>query len=146
MSRRDIREKSACRDAGRRAFLLTALALIWSVGLLIAAVVVPFGSAPLVQENGARVLLVVAIPAVLSLVVWVALWRQYSRGGRLSRCAAWGCISVLCVFCLLGMLSIGILVEPVAVLLVAAALLTPSGSPPAQRRASDVGPPLTRKL
>jgi hypothetical protein len=111
--------------------LLTVLAFVWSVGLLIAALVVPaYGSGTLVDENGTGVLLVVAVPAVVSVVVWMALWRQCSRGGRVSGYVAWGGISVLGAFCILGMLSIGIYVVPVAVLLARAAALTPSGSPP----------------
>jgi hypothetical protein len=42
------------------------LAVAWSAGLLVAAVVAPaYGSATLVDENGSGVLLVVAVPAVV---------------------------------------------------------------------------------
>jgi hypothetical protein len=50
---------------GRRALVLTVIAFLWSIGLLVAAVVAPvYGSATLVDENGQGVLLVVAFPAV----------------------------------------------------------------------------------
>ena len=63
-------------SAGRRAFVLTVLALVWSVGLLAAALFAPaYGSTTLVEENGSGVLLVVAFPAVISAAVWLALWR-----------------------------------------------------------------------
>ena len=52
---------------GRRAFDLTVIAFVWSIGLLLAALVAPvYGSATLVDDNGASVLLVVAVPAVIS--------------------------------------------------------------------------------
>jgi len=116
---------------GRRAFVFTVLALAWSIGLLIAALVAPvYGPATLVDENGRGVLLVVAVPAVTSVAVWIALRRKCTRGGRVSGYVAWACVWVLGAFCLVGILSIGVFVAPVAVLLARAASLTPSGPPP----------------
>jgi hypothetical protein len=113
---------------GRRAFVYTVLAFVWSIGLLIAALVVPlYGSATLVDVNGARVLLVVAAPAIVSLAVWLALWRKCSRGRRISGYVAWTCVLLLAGFCVFALASIGLLVIPVAVLLGCAALLTPAG-------------------
>jgi hypothetical protein len=115
---------------GRRASGFTALAFVWSLALLVAALTVPaYGSATLVDENGRGVLLVVAVPALISLVVWLALWRKCSRGGRLSGALAWSAIAILAVFCLLAVFSIGVYVLPVAVLLARAAALTPSPAP-----------------
>jgi hypothetical protein len=107
---------------GRRALVLTALAFLWSVGVFVA------GWATLVDQNGERVLWVLAVPAVVTLVVWVALWRRCSRGGRPSGYLAWAAVAALALFCLLAILSIGIFVAPVAVLLGFAVSLTPSGS------------------
>ena len=129
---------------GRRAFVLTVLAFVWSVGLLVAALVVPVyscsgscsGGGTLVGGNGLGVLLVLAMPVVLTAVVWTALWRKCSHGGRTSSCVAWLGVSVLSVLCLLAVLSIGIFVVPVAVLLACAVSSTPSGSP----RASALTP------
>jgi hypothetical protein len=116
---------------GRRAFVFTALALLWSIGLLVAALVAPvYGSATLVDENGLGVLLVVAVPAVLAVAVWIALWRKCTRGGAVSGYVAWACVWVLGAFCLLGILTIGAFVAPVAALLARAASLTPSASSP----------------
>lgn len=108
---------------------LTALALVWSVGLLVAAVVIPFyGSAgTLVDQNGSHVLFVVAVPAFISVIVWIALRRKCSRGGRASGYVAWLGVSALGVFCLLAILTIGVFVIPVAVLLAGAVSSTPSG-------------------
>jgi hypothetical protein len=113
---------------GRRAFVLTAVAFVWSIGLLVAALIAPvYGSATLVDENGRGVLLVVAVPAVIAVAVWIALRRKCSRGGRVSHYAAWVCVWVLAAFCVVGLLSIGVFVAPVAVLLARATSLTPSG-------------------
>jgi hypothetical protein len=119
---------------GRRAFVLTVLAFLWSVGLLVAAAVAPvYGSETLVDENGRGVLLVIAVPAFITALVWIALWRKCSRGGRVSEYFAWTCISGLGGFCVLGLASIGLLVVPVALLLARAVSLTPSGSSPGPR-------------
>ncbi len=109
--------------------MLTVLALLWSVGLLIAAIAVPvYGSATLVDENGHGVLLVVAVPAAISVAVWIALWRECTHGGRVSRYVAQACVWVLAAFCVMGILTIGAFVAPVAVLLAFAVSLTPTGS------------------
>ena len=113
---------------GRRAFVLTLLALIWSIGLLAAALFAPeYGSTTLVQENGSGVLFPVGIPAVVSAAVWLALWLRCTRGGSVSGVVAWTCIAVLTGFCLLALASIGLFVIPVAVLLACAASATPIG-------------------
>jgi hypothetical protein len=107
---------------------LTVIAFLWSIGLLVAALLVPvYGSATLVDDNGPRVLLVVAVPAVISAAAWIALWRKCARGNRVSGYVAWTCVWALAGFCVLAILSIGIFVAPVAVLLASAASLTPSG-------------------
>jgi len=112
---------------GRRALSFTALAFLWSVGLLVAAVVAPvYGSATLVDESGRGVLLMVAIPAVITAIAWLALWRKCARGGRLTGYVAWACVWGLAAFCVVGILTIGVFVVPVAVLLARAAELTPS--------------------
>jgi hypothetical protein len=113
---------------GRRAFVLTVLAFVWSIGLLVAALFAPaYGSATLVDENGTRVLVVIAVPAVISAAVWLALWRKCTRGGSVSGVVAWTCVSLLAVFCLLALASIGMFVIPVAVLLAWAVSETPPG-------------------
>jgi hypothetical protein len=113
---------------GRQAFVLTVLAFVWSVGLLAAALFAPaYGSTTLVQENGSGVLIPVGIPAVISAAVWLALWRRCTRGGAVSGVVAWTCVSLLGVFCLIALASIGLFVIPVAVLLACATLVTTRG-------------------
>jgi amino acid permease len=107
---------------------LTVLAFVWSIGLLVAALLAPaYGSATLVDENGTRVLVVIAVPAVISAAVWLALRRKCTRGGPVSGVVAWTCVSLLAVFCLLALASIGMFVMPVAVLLAWAVSVTPPG-------------------
>ena len=113
---------------GRRAFFLTLLAFAWSIGLLVAALYAPeYGSTTLVQENGSGVLIPVGIPAVISAAVWLALWRRCTRGGAVSGVVAWTCVSLLGIFCLIALASIGLFVIPVAVLLACATSLTTPG-------------------
>jgi len=133
---------------GRRASGLTAAAFVWAAGLVVAALVVPVysgtettggpglvsttttTSSTLVGVNGHGVLLVVALPALLTALVWLALHDKRTHGRRISGYIAWSLIGLLGAFCLLAMLSIGVFVLPVALLLAAAARLTPSAAPP----------------
>jgi hypothetical protein len=105
--------------------LLVLLALAWGVALIAAALLVPvYGSATLVAENGADVLIPVGIPAVVSAAVWVALHVKCSRGGRAPDLVAWLLIGLLGAFCLVAILSIGVFVLPVAALLAIGAAMT----------------------
>lgn len=118
--------------AGRRAFVLTLIASVWSVVLIGVAVTVPvYGSATVVGENGIHALFVVSVPAVISAAVWSALRRKCTRGGRVSEYAASTLVLLLAAFCVLGLASIGLFVAPAAVLLAWAASITPSPSGPA---------------
>lgn len=128
--------------SGRWAFGLTAAAFAWALGLVAAALVAPFysgvaqsdsgatvtTSSTLVDVNGARVLVVVAVPAVLAALVGIALHRVCTRGSRRAERVAWVAIGVLAVLALLGAASIGLLVLPVALLLGVAAGLTPAAA------------------
>jgi hypothetical protein len=131
--------------SGRAAFWLTLGALGWSVAVVVAAMVVPAysgsgvtstgatftTSATLVGENGAGVLAVVTLPAVATLLVWGALHRYCSRGSAWARPAAWALIGLIGLLCLVGVMTIGIFLLPVAVLLGCAAARTPRASAPA---------------
>ena len=70
-------------STGRRAVVLTVLAVLWSVGLLAVAFLVPiYGSATLVGENGPSAILVAGAPAVISMAVWFALgWAASDANG-----------------------------------------------------------------
>jgi hypothetical protein len=130
---------------GRRAFWCTVGAFVWSTALVGAAFLVPvygtssssaFGtphaSAPatLVGVNGLWVLIPVAVPIVIAALVWVALHRKCSRGGRVSAFVAWSLIWTLVAGCVVAIASVGLLLAPVAGLLAYAAALTPSGGSP----------------
>jgi hypothetical protein len=117
---------------GRRAFRLTATAFLWSVGLVVAALIVPVYSgtdtrsgtgiptvathsnSTLVGENGLGILVVLGVPTIVTVLVWLALHDKCSRGRQSSGYVAWGLIGLLAAFSLLGVLSIGIFVLPVA--------------------------------
>jgi hypothetical protein len=70
------------------------------------------------------VLGVVAIPAVIAAIVWAVLHRRCTTG-RSAR-AAWVLVTVLGVFSVLSLPTIGIFVLPVVAMLALAAKLTPS--------------------
>ena len=71
----------------------------------------------LVEVNGAGVLIVVALPLVVSLAVTFALWRRAWRAG------AWVLVALLWLFAFLGLGSIGMFVAPAALLLTIAIAL-----------------------
>jgi hypothetical protein len=96
--------------------------------LIVAAFVVPvYGSTTLVGENGSRAILVAGAPAVISVIVWLALWRRCARGGRVSGYIAWFGVALLLAFCVIALASVGLFIAPVALLLGWAASLTPAG-------------------
>jgi hypothetical protein len=120
--------------AGRWALGLTVGAFAWAVALIVAALAVPVysgvsstgtSSSTLVDENGAACLVVVALPALTTAIAWAALHRRCSRGSRRATWLAWAMVYGLAAFAILGAASIGMFVLPVALLLGAAAALTP---------------------
>jgi hypothetical protein len=134
------------RVASRRWWLavrLAAGALVWSVGLVLAAVLVPaYGSdtssgaggltltsSTLLESKGAGALVLVTIPALASLVVGSAMVSRRRDGARWSGPAAWTAIGVVTVEALLGILSVGGFMLPVAVLLALAVRVVPPGTP-----------------
>lgn len=110
---------SGGRVIGRRAFWLTVAALAWALGLFVV------GAATLTNDNGVRILAPLAVPAVLTVLAWIALHHQGAHHSRAARRAAWIAIGLLVLFSLLTGFSIGLFVLPTAVLLIAAAALTP---------------------
>jgi hypothetical protein len=108
------------------------IAFIWSLGLLVAALVLPaydqaqatpagptFDTVTLVHENGGWVLIPVAVPAILCAVVGLALRRR-------RRTIAWAAIGALAAFALLLIASIGAFIVPVVALLAWATAATPA--------------------
>lgn len=135
----------SARTASHRwqlAIRLNVGALVWSAGLVVVALVVPvYGSsetsagtdgvtltrATLVQVNGARALVLMAIPALVSAVALLAI-RARRAGARWGAPVAWAAVAVLAAETLVGILSIGVFILPATVLLVAAVRLTPGAS------------------
>ena len=136
---------------GRWAFALTAGAFLWALAIIPAAFLLPVygtdtvtnsfspgsgttvavaqhSSATLIATNGAsvRLLVLLALPAVLAVVVWFGLHRVCASGSVTGRRVAAAAIGVLALLTLLTGFSIGGEILPVLVLLVVARSLTPS--------------------
>jgi len=114
--------------SGRSRWLLFPAAL-WSVGLVVAALLVPVYdtgasqpgrsassvSTTLVQMNGMSVLIPVGVPLAVVGLVAAALGHRRSRGKQGAGVLAWIFAGLLGLLALFGMLTIGIFVLPVAV-------------------------------
>jgi len=120
-----------------------SVALVWSIGLLVAAVTLPAyqgvtvsatgasstSTATLVEVNGRGVLALVAIP--LAAVVLVAGssafrgWRRRDGAGPF----AWTVVGLLGAFAFLAMMTIGIFILPVVALLAIACATAPRDRP-----------------
>lgn len=123
----------------RRSLGLTAIALAWSVVLIpgalwaplydgehsssAAAGVVAPTSATLVQANGAWVLGLVAVPALVSLIVLAAL----AGGGRAAALLAGAAVALLLAFNAVSIFTVGIFILPTSVLLARALWSDPAG-------------------
>jgi len=114
------------------------IAALWSVVLLVGAATLPAyqrvsatysstvagpastttSSTTLVEENGTEDLAIVAIPLVIAGVVALTLGRRRRTGRPGAGAFAWVLCAVLLTFCLLGILTIGLFVLPVAIALV----------------------------
>jgi hypothetical protein len=115
----------------RIAVRLSVAALVWSFGLVLAALFAPaystsstssdvngvtLSSATLVQVNGAWVLILVGIPALVSAVVILAI-RARRSGARWGAPLAWAAIAVLTAEALVGFATIGLFLVPAIILL-----------------------------
>jgi len=118
-------------------------AFAWGLALLPAALLLPayegatssstevttHTSASLVAMNGPWVLAIVALPALLALVAWFGLHSRCASGSKYGGALAWTVIAALAVLSLLAAVSIGLYLLPAALLLAAAARVTPTGNP-----------------
>ena len=82
-------------------------------------------STPLVESFSPALL----IPTAVTLVVWLLLRLYCTTGSRAAHAAAITVAALCCVVCVLAMLSIGVLLAPVALLLIVAAIKTPPPAP-----------------
>jgi hypothetical protein len=119
-------------DSARSATRLSAAALVWSAGLVLAALVWPaystsamsgdgvtLGHATLVQAHGAGALLLMAIPLVMSGVVLAAMRMRRAgvRWAGWAGVASWTAIGVLAIESVAGIATIGLFILPVPILL-----------------------------
>jgi hypothetical protein len=124
----------------RLAVRLTVAALVWSLGLLLAALLVPvyngqtisnangltLTTGTLVQVDGAKVLIPVVLPGLLTLLAAAAMRERHRRGAAWSTPAAAALVFLVFALALVSILSIGVFVLPVAALLALALWLTPA--------------------
>jgi hypothetical protein len=125
----------------RMAVRLAVAALVWSLGLVVAALTLPVESSStasvsvdgvtlthstLVQENGVRALVLAAIPLLVSLTVAAAMVNRRRRSDAWSRPVAWGAIGLLALEAAAGILTIGAFILPVVILLILAVRLVPA--------------------
>jgi hypothetical protein len=112
-----------------------AVALIWSVALVVAAALAPVyqsttetssgtvthESATLVGENGPAVLVPVGVPFLVTVIVGCALWRREASRG--AGPVAWTFTGLLAGFNLVAMLSIGPFMLPITASLAVACVM-----------------------
>jgi hypothetical protein len=122
----------------RVATRLGVIALVWSAGLVLAALLVPayasnstselngvtLTRSTLAQENGARAIVLVAAPVLACIVVLWAI-RARRAGARWGAPVARAGVGLVAAEALVGILTIGVFILPAAILLAAAARLAP---------------------
>ncbi len=117
---------------------MTAAAAVWSLGLLVAALLIPaydgettiqgvatLTRQTLVQNAGAWALAVVAVPVIAAGVVATALAQRRLQDARWAVPTARSAVGVLAVVALLTITSVGAFMVPAGVLLVLAIRLAP---------------------
>ncbi len=111
-------------DTWTRGWLLGSV--VYGAGLLVAAFTVSAyngsSSQTLVQVNGARVVVIVALPLVGALLAIGTIVVRVRRGRRGVGIATWLVVGVLGALTLAGLLTIGPFVAPVPVCLLVAVL------------------------
>jgi hypothetical protein len=121
------------------AIRLTVAALVWSVGLLLASLLVgaykgqtvsssagiTLTTRTLVQVHGLQALVLVLLPVVACVAVAVALWHR-RRGAAWSGPVAWAAVGVLATESILAITSLGAFLLPAVVLLALSVRLIPA--------------------
>jgi hypothetical protein len=135
----------------RVATRLGVVALVWSSGLVLAALFVPaytsdstsgvngvtITRSTLAQENGARAIVLVAVPVLACIVV---LWAIRARrgGARWATPVAWAGVGLVAAEALVGILTIGAFILPAVILLAMAVPLAPGPPAPGGGGTGDV--------
>ena len=111
---------------GRAPRVALVIGTVWALLILVAGFLVPVyssgggaASRTLVAVNGPAVVVVLAVPLLVTLLVGTAL---VQRRHRWARVVAWVLTGLLATFNLLAMLSIGAFVVPVTVSLMVACI------------------------
>jgi hypothetical protein len=121
------------RARGRWALLLNAFAILWSLLLLVGALAIPtydeqttsaHRTITLVAENGAWILLPLAIPLLLTGAAGWLLHSPNIRNSGRARSIAWVLTGVLLAFCVISIASVGLFLAPAALAMLGAMLLT----------------------
>jgi hypothetical protein len=134
---------------------MTGAATVWSLGLLLAALLVPAydgeTSSPdtgvtltrvtLVQSKGVWALLLVVVPLLASILVAAAMVYRRRDDARWAVPVAWSAIGVLALIALLGITSVGAFMLPAAALLALSVRLAPGWG---DVRAHPRSPPAVR--
>ncbi len=105
----------------RRPLWVLAAAGLWSAGLIAAS----FWVRPsLIQVNGAKVLLPVSAPLAIVVLVALGLSLARWRSARWATIVSWVLAGLLDGLALVGMLTIGIFILPVAIAVTAACAMS----------------------
>jgi hypothetical protein len=132
---------SRSRDGTAAAFSATAGAL-WGIALTVAAYTLRVSTTSgahgrhtytTVHDTGTRGLLLAAVPAVIGILVWLALHRTCALGTRWTQSVAIAVAIAVGGFALLAAASIGMFVMPMAFFMALGARLVPTAgsAPPA---------------
>lgn len=119
--------RGAWRGLGMFTRVVFLASVLYAIGLIVAAGTVSSGdsvsgygvqaSLTLVQENGAKVLLVVAIPLVGSIIVVMSTLVRRRAGRAGVSVVTWTVAGVLILHCIAGILTVGLFSLPVPLLL-----------------------------
>ena len=114
---------------GRASFGLTVAAIIYSVALLAWVVAIPgIDGQTLLEYGGPASLAITVQPLLVSLLMWTLLRRRCTTGSRLASSAAWAIGGSYLAWSVLAALSLAAGALPASLLLLIAAMLTPTPS------------------
>ena len=112
---------------GRASFGLTVAAIIYSVALLAWVVAIPgIDGQTLLEYGGPASLAITVQPLLVSLLMWTLLRRRCTTGSRLASSAAWAIGGSYLAWSVLAALSLAAGALPASLLLLIAAMLTPT--------------------